>query len=97
MDVRPSEAAFTFAGGQTTDAATSISLPMESMGGGALDIHVVPNESTPVLIGVDMLDRWGLVLDYFDNCVYGHILGRFLDCTRTVGGHLALTCAPGKE
>ena len=97
VDLMPATANFTFAGGAGTAAKTKLALPLESMGGAALEVHCLPTEQTHLLIGVDMLDKWGLVLDYYNSAVYSHVLGRFLDCLRTVGGHLALRCDPAGE
>ncbi len=41
-----------------------------------------------------MLDRFGLVLDYYHSTVFSFVLDRFLPCVRTPGRHLALLANP---
>ena len=36
-------------------------------------MNVVSNESTPFLVGLDVLREYGLVIDYHYNRVYSHI------------------------
>ena len=43
-------------------------------------MNVVSNESTPILIGLDVLREYELVIDYHYNRVYSHILKRYLPC-----------------
>ena len=51
-------------------------------------VNVVSNESTPLVIGLDVLRENGLVIDYHCNCVYSHILKRYLPCAILPTGHL---------
>ena len=88
---------FTFAGGAGTKAQTMVSLGLPDTADMTLDVFCVPTTGTPILIGTDMLRKWGLVLDYMHGTVYSHILSRFLDAVWTVGGHLALACVPQME
>ena len=44
-------------------------------------MNVVSNESTPFLIGLDVLREYGLVIDCHYNRVHSHILKRYLPCT----------------
>ena len=97
VDIMPATAEFTFARGAGTASKTKIAAPLEFMGGAALEVHCLPPEQTAPLIGVDMLDQWGLVFDYYDTAVYSYVLGRSLDFLRTVGGHLALRYDPAGE
>ena len=41
-------------------------------------MNVVSNESTPFLIGLDVLREDGLVIDFHYNRVHSHILKRYL-------------------
>ena len=52
-------------------------------------MNVVSNESTPFLIGLEVLREYGLVIDYY-NRVYSHILKRYFPCAILPTGHLAL-------
>ena len=57
-------------------------------------MDVVPNESTPFLIGLEVLREYGLVIDYQYNPVYSHVLNRYLPCAAFPTGHLALEKIP---
>ena len=97
LPVKQAAVDFTFAGGSGTRAVTRVEIPFQGSGESAesfLSINVVPTPATPILIGVDMLDRFGLVLDYKYSTVFSHALKRFLPAKRTVGGHLALLLSP---
>ena len=43
-------------------------------------MNVVSNESTPFLIGLDVIREYGLVIDHHYNCVYSHSVKRYLLC-----------------
>ena len=80
---------FTFAGGETEAASTKICMPHAEFPPGIL-VNVVSNESTPFLIGLDVLLEYGLVIDYHNHRVYSHILKRYLLCAILPTGHLLL-------
>ena len=60
-------------------------------------MNVVSNESTPFLIGLDVLREYGLVIDYHYSRVYNHILKRYLLCASLPTGHLALEMMPSSN
>ncbi len=90
VDVEPGAVEFTFAGGASARAQTRVSMPMACLDDEKLPMQCAPTEGTPLLIGVDMLDRFGLALDDHNSTVCSYLLKRFLPAVRTVGGHLAL-------
>ena len=45
-----------------------------------ISVNVVSNESTPFLIGLDVIREYGLVIDYHYNRVCSHIMKRYLLC-----------------
>ena len=71
----------TFAGGETEAANTKICFPHAEFPQG-ISVNVVSNESTPFLIGLDVLRE------------YSHILKRYLPCAILPTGHLALQILP---
>ena len=77
--IETTDVGFTFAGGETEGASTKICIPHAEFSQGIL-VNVVSNESTPILIGLDVLREYGLVIDYHYNRVYNHILKRHLPC-----------------
>ena len=87
---------FTFAGGETEAASTEICAPHAEFPQG-ISVIVVSNESTPFLIGFDVLCEYGLVIDYHYNLVYSHILKRYLPCASLPTGHLALEMMPSNS
>ena len=68
---------FTFAGGEMEAASTKTCIPHAEFPQG-ISVNVVSNESTPCLIGMDVLREYGLVIDCHNNRVYSHILERYL-------------------
>ena len=78
---------FTFAGGESADANTVVTVPHPSFDDG-LVVNVVANDSTPILLGLDNIRRYGLVLDYHHNTVYSHVLKRWIPCVVLPTGHL---------
>ncbi len=92
--LEPAQVQFSFAGGADTRSVTKVGLPLPALNGERLEFHCLPTASTPLLIGVDMLDRFGLVLDYYHGTVFSFVLDRFLPCVRTPGRHLALLANP---
>ena len=73
--IETTDVSFTFAGGETEAANTNICIPHAEFPQG-ISVNVVSNESTPFLIGFDVLREYGLVIDYHYNRVYSHILKR---------------------
>ena len=62
-----------------------------------ISVNVVSNESTPFLIGLDVLRQYGLVIDYHCNRVFSHILKRYLPCAFLPTRHLALEMLPSNS
>ena len=58
---------------------------------------MLSNESTPFLIGLDVLREYGLVIDYHYNRVYSHTLKRYLPCAILPTRHLALEMLPSNR
>ena len=77
--IETTDVGFTFAGGETAAANTNICIPHAEFPQES-SVSVVSNESTPFLIGLDVLCEYGLVIDYHYNRVYSHILKRYLPC-----------------
>ena len=73
--IETTDVGFTFAGGGTEAASTKICIPHAGLPQG-VSVNVASNESTPFLIGLDVLREYGLVIDYHCNRVYSHILKR---------------------
>ena len=71
--IETTDVGFTFAGGETEAANTKICIPHAEFPQG-IWVNVVSNESTPFLIGLDVLREYGLVIDYHYKRVYSHIL-----------------------
>ena len=94
--IETTDVGFTFAGGETAAARTNICIPHTEFPQG-ISLNVVPNESTPFLIGLDVLREYGLVIDYHYNRVYSHVLKRYLPCAVLPTGHLALEVMPSNR
>ena len=94
--IETTDVGFTFAGGETEAANTKICIPHAEFPQG-ISVNVVSNESTPFLIGLDVLREYGLVIDYHYNRVYSHILKRYLPCAILPTGHLALEMLPSNS
>ena len=94
--IETTDAGFTFAGGGTEAASTKICVPHVGLPQG-VSVNVAPNESTPFLIGLDVLREYGLVIDYHCNRVYSHILKRYFPCAILPTGHLALEMMPNSS
>ena len=69
--IETTDVGFTFAGGDTEAASTNICTPHAEFPQG-ISVNVVSNESTPFLIGLDVLREYGLVIDYHYNRVHSH-------------------------
>ena len=87
---------FTFAGGETEATSTKICIPHAEFPQG-ISVNVVLNESTPFLVGLDVLREYGLVIDCHYNRACNHILKRYLPCAILAKGHLALEMMPGNS
>ena len=87
---------FTFAGGETEAASTRICTPHAEFPQGT-SVNVDRNESTPFLIGLDVLREYGLVIHYHHNRVSSHILKRYLPCAILPTGYLALDMMPSNS
>ena len=94
--IETADVGFTFAGGETEAANTKICLPHAEFPQ-EISVNVVWNESTPFLIGLDVLREYGLVIGYHSNRVYSHILKRYLPCAILPTGHLALEMLPSNS
>ena len=94
--IETTDAGFTFAGGGTEAASTKICIPHVGLPHG-VSVNVAPNESTPFLIGLDVLREYGLVIDYHYNRVYSHILKRYFPCAILPTGHLTLEMMPNSS
>ena len=82
--IETTDVGFTFAGGETEAASTKICIPHAEFSQG-VSVNVVSNESTPFLIGLDVLREYGLVIDYHCNRDHSHILKRYLLCAVSAG------------
>ena len=94
--IETTEIGFTFAAGETEAASTRICIPHAEFPQG-ISVNVVSNESTPFLIGLDVLREYVLVIDYHHNRVCSHILKRCLLCATLPTGHLALEMMPSNS
>ena len=92
--IETTDVGFTFAGGESEAASTNICIPHAEFPQ-RISVNVVSNESTPFLIGLDVLREYGLVIDYHHNRVYNHDLKRHLPCAILPTRHLALEMMPG--
>ena len=95
-DLRRQMLAFTFAGGETEAANTKICIPVAEFPQG-ISVNVVSNESTPFLIGLDVLREYGCAIDYHYNRVYSRFLKRYLPCAILPTRHLALEVLPSNS
>ena len=87
--IETTDVGFTFAGDETEAASTNICIPHAEFPQG-ISVNDVSNESTPFLIGFDVLREHGLVIDYHYNRVSSHILKRYLPRAILPTGHLAV-------
>ena len=96
ITIETTDVSFTFAGGETEAANTKICIPHVDFPQG-ISVNVVSNESTPFLVGLDLLREYGLVIDYHYSRVYNHLLKRYLPCAILPTGHLALEMLPSNS
>ena len=82
--------------GETEAASTKICIPHAEFPQG-ISVNVASNESTPFLIGLDVLREYGLVIDYHYNRVYSHILKRYFPSAIHPTEHLALEMLPSNS
>ena len=80
---------FTFAGGEGADAGTKVTVKHDILTDG-VPVHCIPNENTPILLGLDLIRHYGLVLDYHNDTVFSHKLNRYVPAVVLPSGHLAL-------
>jgi hypothetical protein len=85
---------FSFAGGDRADAPARVALQVDSLDKNPVSIYVLDRPS-PILLGIDMLKRYGLVIDYQNDTVYSRVLGRELETKVLASGHLVLNLMPG--
>ena len=93
--IETTDVGFTFAGCETEAASTKFCIPHAEFPQG-FSVNGVSNESTPFLLGLDVLREYGLVIDYHDR-VYSHILKRYLPCAILRTGNLALEMLPSNS
>ncbi|CAK0911874.1 unnamed protein product [Prorocentrum cordatum] len=90
MEVSPDKSlGFSFAGGDRADAPSRATFNVKVLNDEAVSIYVLDRQS-PVLLGIDMLKKHGLVIDYFHNTVYSHRFKREIPTRVLPSGHLAL-------
>ena len=94
--IETTDVGFTFAGGETEAASTNICILHAELPQG-ISVNVVSNESTPFIIGLDVLRKCGSVIDNHYNRVYSHILKRYFPCAILPTGHLALEKLPSNS
>ena len=93
--IETTDVGFTFAGGETEAASTNIWIPHAEFPQG-ISVKVVSNESTPFLIGLDVIREYGLAIDYHYYRVHSHDMKRYFPCAILPTGHLALVKMPVK-
>ena len=86
----------TFAGGETEAANTNIWTPHAEFPHG-ISVNAVSNESTPFLVGLDVIREYGLVIDCHYNRVYSYILKRYLPCALLPTLHFSLAMMPNNS
>ena len=84
---------FTFAGGEKADSETRIWLPLPGTRHERFAVHIVPDEVTPILLGLNMLREFGLVINTSAHC-YSTKLRCRIPVTVLPSGHLALALTP---
>ena len=80
---------FTFAGGDRAEAPSRVSFAVKDLDDEKVEIFVLDRPS-PVLLGIDMLKRYELVIDYGRNTVYSHKLKKNIPAKILTCGHLAI-------
>ena len=80
---------FTFAGGDRAEAPSRVSFAVKDLDDEKVEIFVLDRPS-PVLLGIDMLKRYELVIDYGRNTVYSHKLRKKIPTKILSCGHLAI-------
>ena len=95
FEVGDSNVEFTFADGEREPAGSLVTLPVESLDNEPVAIHMV-GTPTPILLGLDLHEQLGLVVDYRYGTCYSYDKQRFLDVTRLPSRHLAINLAPSE-
>ena len=62
-----------------------------------LGINVVGNPNTLLLLGLDTIRKYGLVLDYYHDAAYSHILKRYIPSIILSSGHMAVRVLPDPQ
>ena len=90
MEVSPDKSlGFSFAGGDRADAPSRVTFNVKDLNDEAVSIYVLDRKS-PVLLGIDMLKKYELVIDYRNDTVYPHRFQREIPTKVLPSGHLAL-------
>ena len=90
MEISPHKnLGFSFAGGDRPDAPSRVTFNVKDLNNEPVSVYVLDRKS-PVLLGIDMLKKYGLVIDYEHNTVYSHRFQRAIPATVLPSGHLAL-------
>ena len=99
VDMMASAMKFTFAGGDQEHSQSTVLLPVPDFDGERIEVQTVANEATPILLGVDTLQKFGLVVDYAYDRAYSFTLQKMIPVQRLPSGHLAirLAAASGSE
>ena len=84
---------FTFAGGDRAQAPSRVSFPVSTVSDEEISVYVLDRPS-PVLLGVDMLKKLRLRIDYDTNEVYSHKLKRTIPTKVLPSGHIAIKLTP---
>ena len=85
---------FTIAGREKAHSETRIWLPLLGTRHERFAVHIVPNEVTPILLGLDMLREFGLVINEDSAHCYSTKLRCRTPVTVLPSGHLALALTP---
>ena len=93
--LQTSRVSFSFAGGEKTDAKTRVMMDHEFFPD-PLPLNVVATESTPILLGLDTIRKYGIVLDYYHDTIYSHVLGHNIPSVVLPSGHLGLALLPSE-
>ena len=94
LEMDESPVKFTFAGGEESIARSKLWLPLKALDGRSVGINTVPNDYTPILLGLDTLVTYGMVLDYSTGRAYSRVLEREIPTVRLSSGHLAVSLMP---
>ena len=87
---------FVFGGGERTSSSRKAVAPNDYLPDG-LGINVVGNPNTPLLLGLDTIRQYGLVLDYYHDTAYSHILERYIPSEVLSSEHMAVRVLPDPQ